>query len=146
MIVLLLLPACRRDPPATNTIAPADPRPAPTVVSTADLQPAVTTSGSPPPAVAVAASENVTIAPGRIEVRPLIPRGSTVFRMTNETGAAHSIVLRGASGEAPVAVAARSAAILQVALVDPDYELICTTPGHRERARFETYRPVAPIP
>jgi hypothetical protein len=142
----MLVGACRQNAPATSTIAPADPRPAPSALSTVGAEPVITTMGSPPPAAAEApGTEIVTIRQGVIEVRPLLPRAHTVFRMVNETGEPHEIVLRGPSGEVTTPIPAGETRILQLRLVDPAYEITCTAPGHRERGRFETYRPGAPV-
>ena len=142
----MVFAACRQNAPATSTIAPADPRPAPTALSTVGAEPVITTTGSPPPASAEApGTEIVRIRKEVIEVRPSLPRAHTVFRMVNETEQSHDIVLRGPSGDVTTSIPPRETRILQLRLVDAAYELTCVAPGHRERGRFETYRPGAPV-
>lgn len=145
-IVLVIAAGCSREPVArTATIAPAEGRPAPTQTDTMDLR-AVTTSGSPVPASAVApGTETVAITTGGFTVRPLLPRGHTAFSIDNETGVAHDVLLRGQTGSGAAAVPARGRTVLQLLLRDPEYELVCTTPGHAERAAFKTYMPGRPL-
>lgn len=139
-IAVALAAGCSREPAAgTATIAPAEGRPAPTQTGTMDLR-AVTTSGSPAPTSAVAAgTETITITARGFAVRPLLPRAHTAFRIDNETGVAHDLVVRGPTGSGRAAVPAHGAAVMQVLLRDAEYELVCTTPGHAERVRFRTY-------
>jgi hypothetical protein len=144
-VALFLCAACsaERDSAGTATIAPAEARPAPTATTTLVSVPAITTSGSPPPAVAAApGSEAVVIRAGTIELRPLLPRGHTAFRIEDATGTSHQLVLRGSSGgSAATTVSADGAGLIQMNLVDPAYELVCTSEGHTERAQFKTYVP-----
>ena len=143
-IALALAAGCSRDVAETATIAPAEPRPAPTATDTIDRR-SVTTSGSPVPASAVApGTETITISDAGFSVRPLLPRAHTAFRIANNTDTPHALTLRGASGSAAAAVPARGEAVLQLLLTDAQYELVCTTPGHAERAQFKTYRAGVP--
>ena len=146
-IIVLLAAACsaERDAASTATIAPAEARPSPTATTTAISGP-ITTSGSPPPLRPTApGSEAVIIREGSIELRPLLPRAHTAFRVTDASGNSHHLVLRGASGSAETTIPANGAGVLQLNLVDPAYEIVCTSERHRERARFETYLPGAPL-
>ena len=144
-IALALAAGCSREPVGeTATIAPAEARPAPTATDTIDRR-SVTTSGSPVPASAVApGTETITISDAGFSVRPLLPRAHTAFRIANNTDTPHHVTLRGATGSAAAAVPARGEAILQLLLSDAQYELVCTTPGHSERAQFKTYRAGVP--
>jgi hypothetical protein len=144
---LVLALGCSREPPATtNTIAPADPRPAPTVTSTVGSS-AITTSGSPPPALAVAPGTTfVTVASGRIDVQRLLPRGHTVFHVKNETDVAHEIVVRGGDRSATAPLPPKGGTVVQLRLGSDSYEIACTVPGHAERAQFETYVAGIPLP
>lgn len=146
-IALLLAAGCSREPRATtNTIAPAEPRPAPTVASTSGSPPALATAGSPPPASAAAPGTTfVTVRSGRIEVQRLLPRAHTVFHIRNETAAAHDIAVRGGTGSATASLPPNGSTVIQLLLGSGAYDITCTTPGHQERARFETYAPGAPI-
>ena len=145
-LALLIASACSREPDraATATIAPAAPRPAVTVTSTADDQRIIATSGSPRPASAAApGTQYVTLAEGgRIEMNPLVPRGHTAFQIDNDTTAAHQLLVRGSGGSggnAAAEVPARGTAVVQLLLTGGSYELVCTTPGHSERTGFATY-------
>lgn len=142
-LALLIASACSREPDraATATIAPASPRPAVTVTSTADDQRIIATSGSPRPASAAApGTQYVTLAEGgRIEMNPLVPRGHTAFQIDNDTTAAHQLLVRGSGGSAAAEVPARGTAVVQLLLTGGSYELVCTTPGHSERTGFATY-------
>lgn len=142
-ILLLLFAGCRAERTATATIAPAEPRPAPTMTATMPDGPMITTSGSPVPANALApGTQLVTVRRTGITMRELIPRGHTVFHITNETSEPHDLVLRGASDAAvPAALPAAGRSVLQARLTDRAYALVCATPGHAERAEFSTYVP-----
>lgn len=144
---LALAIACGGDrQSATNTIAPAEPRPARTDTSTVASRPAITTAGSPPPASAAAPGTTfVTVANGRIEVQRLLPRAHTVFHVRNQTGVAHEIVVRGATGSVSAPLPPNGRTVLQLLLGPGAYEIACTAPGHREVARFETYAPGRPL-
>ena len=144
---LVVVIACGRESqPATNTIAPAEPRPAPTVTSGINSRPRTATAGSPPPASASAPGTTfVTVAAGRIEVQRLLPRGHTVFHVRNDTALAHQLVVQGSAGSASAALPPNGNAVLQLLLGSGAYDIVCTTPGHRERTRIETYAPGAPI-
>ena len=148
-VVFLILAACggERDTAKTATIPPAEPRPAATLTTTPVSKPMITISGSPPPAEAIRASgsETVTVRNGRIDVRPLLPRGNTAFRIENATAASHHLVLRGGNRGVEAVVPAGGVRILQTNLTNPRYELVCTTAGHDERARFRTYAPGLPL-
>lgn len=147
-VVLLLLAACNdANTASTGTVAPAEPRPAPTVTATMADRPMITTSGSPAPARAVApGTQFVTLRGGGISMGSLIPRGQTAFHIRNETGAPHELVLRTARGTAArVTVPATGGAVLQAMLGERRYELICSTPGHAERAEFTTYVAGTPL-
>lgn len=130
----------------TATIAPAEPRPAPPATASVGGRPVVTTSGSPPPRPRPApGSEVVTIGPGGIDVRPLLPRGHTAFHLRNATGRPHEIVVRGATGSNAASLPPNGAAVVQLPLGPGSYEIVCTTPGHAERGRFSTYAPGVPL-
>jgi hypothetical protein len=146
-IALVLALGCSREPQATtNTIAPAEPRPSPTVISTAGTRPTLATSGSPRPASAPAPGTTfVTVGSGRIDVQRLLPRTHTVFQIENQTAVAHEIAVRGDTGSATASLPPNGTAVLQLLLGAGTYEITCTTPGHRESARLETYAPGAPI-
>ena len=105
-LAFLVLASCRAEHDAkTATIAPAESRPAPPVTTTLGSRPAITTSGSPPPREIVASgSEAVTVREDRIDVRPLLPRGQTAFRIENLTSARHHLILRGTSSTAQAEV------------------------------------------
>lgn len=142
-LVLVVVVGCSREPEAaTNTIAPADPRPAPTMTSTVGNRPVVTTAGSPRPASAAAPGTTfVTVGSGRIDVERLLPRTHTVFHIRNQTAVAHEIVVRGATGGATASLPPSGTAVLQLLLGAGAHDITCTTPGHQESARFETYAP-----
>ncbi|HYC89091.1 MAG TPA: hypothetical protein VEO54_07760 [Thermoanaerobaculia bacterium] len=146
-VALALAAGCSREPQATtNTIAPAEPRPSPTVVSTAASRPVLATSGSPRPASAAAPGTTfVAVGRGRIEIQPLLPRAHTVFHIKNQTAVAHQIEVRGEAGSATASLPANGRTVLQLLLGTGAYDIICTTPGHQERARFETYAPGVPL-
>ncbi|HEX6096220.1 MAG TPA: hypothetical protein VF432_07855 [Thermoanaerobaculia bacterium] len=144
LLVFLLLAGCRGERVAdTATIAPAKPRPATTQTATLNDRPMITTSGSPVPADALApGTQFVMLDRAGISMRELIPRGHTVFHITNETAAPHDLVLRGAAGIAvPAALPAAGRSVLQARLTERTYALVCVTPGHAERAEFSTYVP-----
>lgn len=147
VLVLVLVLGCSREPrAATTTIAPAEGRPAPAVSSTVGSRPVITTAGSPPPASAAAPGTTfVTVARGRIDVQPLLPRAHTVFHIQNETAVAHELAVRGATGSAMASLPPNGRTVLQLLLGTGVYEVACTTPGHQERARFETYAPGVPL-
>jgi hypothetical protein len=144
---LVLALGCSREPQATtNTIAPAEPRPDPTVVSTAGSRPALATSGSPPPASAAAPGTTfVTVRKGRIEIQRLLPRAHTVFHVRNQTAVAHELVVRGGTGSTTASLPPSGSTVLQLLLGTGVYDITCMTPGHQESARFETYAPGVPI-
>lgn len=144
---LVLALGCSREPQeTTNTIAPAEPRPAPTVTSTLGSGAAITTSGSPPPASAAAPGTTfVTVANGRIEVQRLLPRAHSVFHVRNQTDLAHEIVVRGGTGSVTATLPPNGRTVLQLLLGPGAYDVTCTIPGHRESARFETYAPGVPL-
>lgn len=147
-VLLVLFAGCRAERATTATIAPAEPRPAPTATATMNDQPMITTSGSPVPAGAPApGTQFVMLDRAGISMRELIPRGHTVFHITNETAAPHDLVLRNASGTAvPAALPAAGRSVLQARLTERAYALVCATPGHAERAEFSTYVPgTAPL-
>ena len=146
-VALVLAVGCSREPQtSTNTIAPADPRPAPTVTSTVGSRAAITTSGSPPPASAPAPGTTfVTVANGRIDVQRLLPRGHAVFHVRNQTDLAHELVVRGSTGSATAILPPNGRTVLQLLLGSGAYDVTCTTPGHQESARFETYAPGVPL-
>ena len=145
--VLVLVAGCSREPQAaTDTIAPAEARPAPTVTSVVSGRSAIATAGSPRPASAAAPGTTyVTVANGRIDVQRLLPRGHTVFHVRNQTGDAHQLVVRGGTGSATASLPPDGRAVLQLLLGNGSYEIACTTPGHAERTRFETYTPGVPL-
>lgn len=144
-IALLFLgfAACGGERAVTTTVAPAEPRPAPTQTASLDDRPIVTTSGSPAPANAPApGTEFVTLSAAGISMRELIPRGHTAFHITNRESQGHDLVLRSASGAAVHArIAPGGSGVLQARLTEPAYTLLCTSPGHAERAEFTTYAP-----
>lgn len=143
---LVLAVGCSREPAATNTIAPAAPRPAPTVTSTIDSRPALATAGSPRPASANAPGTTfVTVRTGRIEAERLLPRAHTAFHLRNQTAVAHEIEVRGGTASSTASLPPNGRAVLQLLLGTGAYDIACTTPGHQERARFETYAPGVPI-
>lgn len=144
---LVLALGCSREPQATtNTIAPAEPRPAAPITTTLGSRPAITTAGSPPPASSGApGTAFVTVAGERIDVQPLLPRAHTVFHVHNQTDAAHEIVIRGGAGSARASLLPKGRAVVQLLLGAAAYDIVCTTPGHQERARFETYAPGVPL-
>lgn len=143
VVVLVLAMGCSRESAErTATIEPADPRPAPTPTETLGDGRQVTTSGSPIPASATAPGmELMTIRDTGITTRPLLPRGQTVFRIENDTGRPHQLELRTPGGDmhARTMVPVGAEAVLQARLDAPSYELVCVTPGHDERTRFDTY-------
>ncbi len=145
LIALFLTLACSREAQvATNTIAPAEPRPAEAVVSTVGERPVISTAGSPPPPTQPApGTERVTIGANGIEMRPLLPRAHTAFHITNTTPVAHELELRGAGVR--TIVPPNSTVILQARLGAESYELVCITAGHAEHARFRTYRAGVPL-
>lgn len=144
---LVLALGCSREPQTTtNTIAPAEPRPAPPMTSTVGSRPVITTAGSPPPASTGAPGTTfVTVARGRIDVQRLLPRAHTVFHVHNQTDVAHEIVIRGGTGSATASLPPKGRTVLQLLLAAAAYDIVCTTPGHQERARFETYAPGGPL-
>lgn len=146
-VALVLALGCSREPQTTtNTIAPAAPRPAATATSTINSRPPLATAGSPPPAAAAAPGTTfVTLRSGRIEVQSLLPRAHTVFHIQNQTEVAHAIAVRGGSGSAMALVPPSGGAVVQLLLGAGAYDITCTTPGHQEHARFETYVPGVPI-
>lgn len=147
VLVLGLALGCNDERQATtNTIAPAEPRPAPTMTSTMIRRPPLATAGSPPPASAAAPGTTfVTVANGRIDVQPLLPRSHTVFHVQNQTDLAHEIAVRGGSGSVTGTLPPNGRTALQLLLGTGAYDITCTTPGHRESARFETYPPGVPL-
>lgn len=147
-LVVLVVAACRGERASvTTTVAPAEPRPAPTQTATMDDRPIVTTSGSPAPASAPApGTAFVTVSATGISMRGLIPRGHTAFHIVNQTRTAHDLVLQSASGGAvQAAVAPADRRVVQARLTERSYSLVCTSPGHAERAEFTTYAPGTPI-
>lgn len=144
VVALLLALACRETPGAsTNTIAPADPQPASPVTTTFGSRPVIETAGSPTPSPLIASgTEIVTIEDGAIEMRPLLPRAHTAFRVNNETDVRHRLRF---GNVAEIEVAPRGSAIVQMVLDRDAYALVCTVPGHQERVRFKTYAPGHPI-
>jgi len=145
-VALVLAVGCSREPQATsNTIAPAEPRPEPMVTSTVD-SPALATAGSPRPASAAAPGTTfVTVVSGRIDVQRLLPRAHTVFHIENQTAVAHEIVVRGGTGNSTATLPPNGRTVLQLLLGTGAYDITCTTPGHQESARFETYAPGVPL-
>ncbi|HEX7154823.1 MAG TPA: hypothetical protein VF618_25290 [Thermoanaerobaculia bacterium] len=145
-VALVLALGCSREPQATtNTIAPAEPRPAPTLTGTLSNDPVLATSGSPRPASAAAPGTTfVTVRSGRIEIQRLLPRAHTVFHIQNETAIAHEIEVRGGTGSATASLPPNGRTVLQLLLGPGVYDITCTTAGHQERARIETY--VAGVP
>jgi hypothetical protein len=145
-VALVLVLGCSGEQAATNTIAPAAPRPERTVTSTAGSRPPLATAGSPPPALAVAPGTTlVTVASGRIDVQPLLPRAHTAFHIRNDTNVAHEIVVHGGNGSATASLPPSGRTVLQLLLGTGAYDITCTTPGHQESARFETYAPGVPL-
>lgn len=146
-VALVLAAGCSREPQATtNTIAPAEPRPAPTVTATLDNRHALATAGSPPPASAAAPGTTfVTVRSGRIDVPRLLPRAHTVFHIQNQTAVAHEIVVRGGTGSARASLPPNGRTVLQLLLGTGAYDIACTAPGHQESARLETYAPGVPL-
>lgn len=147
VLVFVLAAGCSREPQAaTDTIAPAEPRPAPPVTPAIGDRSAIDTAGSPRPASAAAPGTTfVTVAAGRIDVQRLLPRGHAVFHVRNATGVAHELVVRGGTGSADASLPPGGTTALQLLLGTGSYEIACTTPGHEERARFETYTPGASL-
>lgn len=146
-VTLILVAGCSGEPQATsNTIPTADPRPAP-ATSTGASRPALATAGSPPPAEVVApGTAFVTVRSGQLDVQRLLPRAHTVFHVANETDVAHDLVMRGAvAGRAGASLPPNGKAVIALLLGAGAYDVICTTPGHQERARFETYEPGVPL-
>ena len=146
--LLLLVLGCGRESreSGTATIAPADPRPAPTLTGTMDARPMITTSGSPAPAGAVApGTQFVTLRSSGISMRSLIPRAHTAFHIRNETASSHDLVLRTTTSSVPVTIPAAEGAVVQTMLNDAVYELVCVSPGHSERAQFTTYVAGTPL-
>jgi hypothetical protein len=145
-VALVLALGCNREPQTTDTIAPAEPRPAPTPISAIDSRPALATSGSPRPALAAAPGTTfVTVDRGGIDVQRLLPRAHTVFYIRNQTAIAHEIVVRGGTGSATATLPANGRTVLQLLLGTGAYDITCTIPRHQESARFETYVPGFPI-
>ena len=145
-LVFVLALACSREPQATDTIAPAEARPAPSTTSTIGSRVAITTSGSPPPASAPApGTAFVTVASGRIEAQRLLPRAHTIFHIQNQTAVAHELVVRGDTGSATGSLPPNGRTVIQLLLGTGAYDITCTTPGHQEHARFETYAPGVPL-
>ena len=144
---LVLVAGCGGEPGAkTNTIAPAEPRPAPTDTSRFTSRAVITTAGSPRPASAAPPGTTfVTIGSNGIDVPRLLPRAHTAFHIENQTGVAHEIVVRGGTGSSAARLTAKGRAVVQLLLGVGAYEIACTVPGHSERARFETYVAGAPI-
>lgn len=143
---LLLVIGCSREPQATDTIAPAEGRPAPSATSTVGSRVSITTAGSPPPASAPApGTAFVTVESGRIQAQRLLPRAHTVFHIQNRTDVAHEIVIRGGTGSATASLPANGRTVLQLLLGAGAYDIACTMPGHQERARFETFAPGVPL-
>jgi hypothetical protein len=147
LILLAALAGCAQESgTATNTIAPAEARPAPTPPSAAANRPAISTSGSPPPASALAPGTfRIGIERDGLEMRKLIPQGHAVFHIENRTGQAHAIVVRGAGGEASTDVPQTGRAVVQLVVGPGRYDVFCTVAGHSERAAFETYVAGAPL-
>lgn len=146
-VIVVLFAACRAERGATTTIAPAEPRPAPTATARLDDRPMITTSGSPVPAGALApGTQVVTVNRGGIAMRSLVPRGHTVFHITNETALQHDLVLRTASATAAsAAVPPRGRTVLQAPITERVYTLACVTAGHGETAEFATYAAGTPL-
>lgn len=107
----------------------------------------ITTSGSPVPSGALApGTQLVAVNRAGISMRSLVPRGHTVFHITNETGLTHDLVLRSASGAAAAAsLPSNGRTILQAAITDRSYSIACTMPGHAEAAEFTTYAGGTPL-
>lgn len=146
-LALALALGCSREPRVTtNTIAPAESRPAPTVTAMVGSSPALATAGSPRPASAAAPGTTfVTVANGRIDAQRLLPRAHTVFHVRNQTDLTHEIAVRGVTGSVTATLPPNGRTVLQLLLGTGAYDITCTTPGHRERARFETYAPGVPL-
>jgi hypothetical protein len=87
----------------------------------------------------------VTVAGGRIDVQRLLPRAHTVFHIENQTEVAHQIVVRGGTGSTTASLPPSGRTTVQLLLGTGAYDITCTTPGHRESARFETYTPGVPL-
>jgi hypothetical protein len=147
LLLVVLAGPCTREPAAiTNTIAPADPQPAPIANTTLGERPVITTSGSPPPRPRIApGTETVTITSKGLEVRPQLPRAHTAFHIVNETARSHDLVLRGGDRPSAVSIPPRGVVVLQLTLGDGSYEWRCVSPGHDETALFETYQPGVPL-
>lgn len=143
----MLACGCAQEPPAaTNTIAPAEPRPAPTSTAALAGRPVIATSGSPPPASAAApGTALVSIEQGRVAMRELLPRGQIAFQIRNRTATAHEITLRGPSGTTAAPLPPNGSTVLQLLLGPGRHELLCTVSGHTERATFDTYVAGAPL-
>lgn len=145
---VLFVIGCSGEPQATtNTIAPAEGRPAPPLATTAiDHRPALATAGSPRPASAAAPGTTyVTVGSGGIDVQRLLPRAHTVFHVDNKTATAHEIVVRGGTGSATASLPPNGKSTLQLLLGTGPYDIACTAPGHQESARFETYAAGVPL-
>lgn len=145
-LTLLILAACAREETGsrTATIAPAEPRPAPTTATDALAdERMITTAGSPAPAMRTATIEQVVISDGRIELRPLLPRMHTVFRVRNASTRPHA--LRVSAGEIATTMTRPlppgGEILLQIELRRGHHIVTCTIPGHAERSTFETYEP-----
>jgi hypothetical protein len=87
----------------------------------------------------------VTVGNGRIEVQPLLPRAHTVFHVQNRTAEAHQLEIRGGTGSTTASLPANGRTVLQLLVGTGAYDIRCTTPGHEEGARFETYAPGVPL-
>lgn len=143
--IVVLLASCGDDEArVTDTIAPAESRPAPTTaLETLGNERLITTAGSPAPAMRTASIEQVRLTSGRIEVRPMLPRMHTVFRIRNESAQPHA--LRVSAGEIATTmtqpVAPGREVIMQIELRRGRHLVTCTIPGHSERTEFATYEP-----
>lgn len=143
-LTVLLISCTQPEQNPTATIAPADPRPGPTTTTMLPSAPALATAGSPLPAGhAVATREAVILHDGRIDIRPLLPRGHRVFLVRNAGTREHRIAIAGGDHriEMPGPLLPGAGTNLQGILRQPVYEVRCLVDGHRERAGFTTYRP-----
>lgn len=78
-------------------------------------------------------------------MRKFLPRTHTAFQIENRTAAAHELTLRGPGGAVAATLPANGSAVVQILLGPGRYDLVCTLPGHAERAAFETYVAGAPL-
>lgn len=142
ILLVAFLIACGGERATTNTIEPADPRPAPSAeVATIGQTPFEATAGSP---ITDEATEpdlvQIGLHDGRIEAPSALPRGETPLHVVNRGTMPHALVVEGAGVRESVApLAPGQTFILQVLLDQPSVTLSCPLEGHNERATIRMH-------